>query len=149
MSREIEQEDLTPYLPYALKCNIMGELVDENDVDNPIGKIFTLSGITNQLNLEVNCHVFDEEYYHQPPIFEVFPILRPRSDIDNYSEELFTEFGASFKTRGHFDQHFMSNIKYSAVNSLGYGIVKWLLKNHFDINNLIPEKLAIDINTLK
>lgn len=68
------------------------------------------------------------------------PILRPLSDL----EKNFTDYFDAI------DYDYVINlikgkVKYLFIN---YGVIKILLKNHFDVFGLIEQRKAIDINTL-
>lgn len=127
---KLELKHLAPYLPYGLKLEHK-----ENDSAEVKMALINLT----------------DRFYSMPAaiLTNFKPILRPLSDLKQIEDVLFTEFGGGFKTKGHFEQHFMNNIKYSAIDSLGYSTVMFLIERHFDVFGLIPQGLAIDINTLK
>lgn len=73
------------------------------------------------------------------PNFHSKPILRPLSDLNKEGDNVFMQL----QMEGGFVEDKI--IK----GSLVYSDVEILLKNHFDVFGLIPEGLAIDINTLE
>lgn len=85
--KTMELKEIAPYLAYELKCNLMGEATEESQYDeNPIAKIFTITGISNIGTKEIEIgdvfiHADDCEYSHEVCMGDVFPILHPLSDL--------------------------------------------------------------------
>lgn len=122
-------EHLAPYLPYGLRFTdgiLIAELVELSSTeaichDNSIG-------ISRIPLTSVRCK----------------PILRPLSDLtkEEYKIQLKT---MRYKTDKDSICNIISDIECKVSE---YGLILWLLENHFDINNLIKKGLAIDINTI-
>lgn len=153
---KLKLNHLAPYLPYGLKCSIMGEFIDEYD-EPRIAKIFTLNGVqTYPHDTTEVAMVSDNEYCHEPVISDVFPILRPLSDL---TKEIKHNGDKFIPIDWLEDKYYTLSLNKEAerlldedgvnwVNHLSYLLIIHLLEWHFDIFNLIEEKLAIDINTL-
>lgn len=76
------------------------------------------------------------------PVFACKPILRPLSSM---TEEEAKEIGwwDDWDNRIAYAKDFKEDWMFSSSNML------WLLKNSFDLFNLIPERLAVNAETLK
>jgi hypothetical protein len=75
--KKLELKHLAPYLPYGLKCHIMGEHTEESEyTDNPVPESFTLFGLLNKKVSVISKRGKDIHF-----ISDCFPILRPLSDI--------------------------------------------------------------------
>lgn len=111
-------EHLAHYLPYNLK------MVCNQDIDDVL---YSPINIT-------------ERFYSMPTaiLTNFKPILRPLSDL---SKGEFTNNIISQKNR-------LEIIKLNTCHWLDYYSSQYLFENHFDVFNLIPQKLAIDKNTL-
>lgn len=75
---KLKFEHLAPYLPYKLKCNLVGMHVEGSEYDDPpIAEIFIIEGANTKL-VEVwsNKTITDGWNYD-----EVFPILRPPANL--------------------------------------------------------------------
>ena len=79
---KLELKHLAPYLPYGLKCQLIGEWkYNMDDADYHVPRIFELCGANTEICKTTYYHAFDDEYYHQVESSEMFPILRPFSDL--------------------------------------------------------------------
>lgn len=132
---KLELKHLAPYLPYGLKVN------------------------NNEVNLLMVIDVRD--YYKPKDLISLDsvvgstylkPILRPLSDLwsNNAIEEDRDQLSEWDIERIQDALAFipMGLIHKSIVDKLNYDSVEYLLSKHYDVFNLIPEGLAIDINTL-
>jgi len=127
---KLELKHLAPYLPYKLKCLAQGE--DK--------KVFDIQGITDFT--DVDLHEKGRTVNEQYDIEDVFPILRPLSDLTRKELEL---------------EGFDSHIDYLTYENKGvdwtlkapYVMVEYLFSKYFDVFGLIEKGLAIDINALK
>ena len=142
MKPKLELKDLIGYLPYELKvlrpdsktilevCGIVGNLY----IFQEVGKLETYGSVTSNANK---------------------PILRPLSDLESYFEKLYGTLDNQDVT-DYLDADFLvsmdcltvEEIKEVDINYIPFGTVQLLLKHHFDLFRLIPQDLAIDINTL-
>jgi hypothetical protein len=125
---KLELKHLAPYLPYGL------------DVIHNTNKI-PVDGLTynDVFNIEEG----------DIPFNSIKPILRPLSDLrmdemDILRGMVFTE--AYQWTKQHWN--FIKNIK-RFPETQNYKITQKLIEWHFDVYGLIPEELAIDINSLE
>ena len=70
---------------------------------------------------------------------------------EEYKNEILIRWGGGLydyaKTRWLVD--IINDMQYTAHNSLRYDFIEFLSEYHFDVFGLIPEGLAIDINTIK
>lgn len=121
---ELTIEHLAPYLPYGLKLQyIVRDILEKTGV---MTRISHDKDLTHPTKIAIdNC---DSEH-----IWMFKPILRPMSDLILPNHILG-----------------MGYIDFNRSGDIGYTLKQYsyLLKNHFDVFNLIPEGLAIDINTL-
>lgn len=135
---KLELKHLAPYLPYGLKCQIMGEFID----DEPDGKprIFNIVGIVDG---EVITHKSGYISNVENELEDCFPILRPLSDLikEIKNNRLFF---VSYE-RVQMLQFIEGKRK---IDNVDYYLVVELLKLHFDVFGLIEKNLAININTL-
>jgi len=116
MENTMKLKHLAPYLPYKLKyANTKNE------------KINTFR------SLSIDINMVDFGYGDAMELFEVKPILRPLSDLEEFSPAIW-EYGIK---KGKVN-----------VNQIQYLEALVLFKNHFDLFGLIEKGLAIDINTL-
>jgi hypothetical protein len=128
--RKLELKELAAYLPYNLK----GILTPQKDIVKFTGIVIDVYG-----SHEVQI---DGEGVYALSRFK--PILRPLSDLTTICEG-----SASFLEILEYEcGGYRLNSNQFNADYLPYEVVKWLLKHRFDIFNLIPDNLAIDINTL-
>lgn len=169
MENQLELKHLAPYLPYGLKCCLMGEIDEETD--KPIQ--FLIEGANTEF-VEVwsNKTITDQWHYE-----DVFPILRSLSDLTKEIEvngEIFLPImrlygGNNYKEYNYkievVDRPILGKVIYISVEGLDNPCISFSLKNilnnqldydnwsllfkwHFDVFGLIEKGLAIDINTL-
>jgi len=136
---ELELKHLAPYLPYKLKIYTPNS---------------TWIGISSVLN------------YANKPTVEIYPILRPLSDLTKeievngerfVPESLMSDMGHSVlfkngKFRCDLDEDILAEFpvlgKPYNIEWLPYKMVDKLFEWHFDVFGLIEQGLAIDVNTL-
>ncbi len=141
MKAELEAKYIYPYLDYELKCNLMGVIVKgtEHD-DNPKPAILTITGISKMNDGTVFIQADDEEYHHEHEIDEVFPILRPLSDLN------IKKLSEYYKDLMDADlERVVYEIKQWPLLR-NYLLCQWLFENHFDVFGLIDKGLAINKN---
>jgi len=126
---KIELKHLTPYLPYGLKALAQGE--DK--------KVFDIQGITDLT--DVDLHEKDRTVNEQFDIEDVFPILRPLIDLTKEEIDSFSVYPRMALRKNLYSKEILTRLSYYEY--------EFLIKNHFDIFNIIENNLAIDINTLK
>lgn len=125
---KLEAKNLIPYLPYSLKVEMEGKKCNVAWMSTKNIAVIRPYGVGEYKKISW-------EYAH----LNVKPFLRPMSEL--------TENEAK-------DGHFMSGFSnYGALQILTgnpllghYGMIEYLLKNHYDIFGLIEKGLAIDIN---
>ena len=148
MKPQLTLKHLAPYLPYGLKCKW--------NQSNP----FILVGLQKG-NESVNNDLWtwkDGSRYLTGYLYECKPILRPLSDLTNEIEHNGEKFipmeyimsmnSKSFKEsliKDRLTEALINDLKH---NRLQYKYCEKLFEWHFDVFGLIPEGLAIDINTL-
>ena len=135
---KLELKHLAPYLPYGLKMELL---------DYPLGKHIR--------TLELDCG-HDFNYYLEQD--KVRPILRPLSDLTKEIEvdgdkfipfhKVYEQIGGGYTSFESFSKSQLGNWLYTPSIALAYYCVVNLFQWHFDVFSLIPEGLAIDINTL-
>lgn len=143
---ELELKHLAAYLPYGLKCNVMGELVD--DYDEPrIPKIFEIVG------LDKDCVEYQEEgstVTEQCVFSDCFPLLRPISDLTREIsvngkkvipiEEMFLPCGERKVL-----EFWAKENKCWLGQMVSHLPIQSLVEMHFDIFNLCENNLATAI----
>lgn len=128
---KLEQKHLIPYLLYKLK--IQGQTN---------GEIAELSEV-NENNVNIKDRGF--QYGWWADIFDIKPILRPLSDLDNQLFYMNLSLDLLPNSIVSLERMVINRLK---TNTLYYTDYKVLVKHHFDIFNLIPQRLAVNINTL-
>lgn len=74
---ELELKHLSAYLPYRLKCNVMGEFIDDY-AEPKIPKVFEIVGLdTNYVEYWKEGSTVTEQCVFS----DCFPLLRPISDL--------------------------------------------------------------------
>ena len=147
MKEQLTLEHLAPYLPYGLK----GVSIKENLGIETV-KGFSIYGRDNTVCLSTNVDDIDLVLFK--------PILIPLSDLTKEIEVNGEKFVPMDKIKLLCnDESFSVNQKAEVVmyldgswerpNNWTYELMVLLFQWHFDIFNLIPQNLAIDINTLK
>lgn len=127
---KLELKHLAPYLPYGLKMyweNLVGEALTP----------WTLTPSKVKFALEMQNK----------------PILRPLSDFEHDDVIHVEEYLGLGQWCDYYDQYFI--IWFDDAQSVQelalqcpYVIMQYFFKHHFDVFGLIPQGLAIDINTL-
>jgi hypothetical protein len=145
---KLEIKHLAPYLPYGLK--VLGPVSDSDFRD---------------LKPENIAVIIDDIFGPQ-----MKPILRPLSDLnkhndkveinEHYINEVLTnpeygqEYGVFSHYKGEIDIELDGDpqVRYDQTKIISFKciqkITELLYKGHYDVFNLIPNGLAIDINTL-
>ena len=144
MKTQLTLKHLAPYLPYGLKCQWNQS------------KQFVLVGLQKG-NESVNNELWtwqDGSRYLTVYLYECKPILRPLSDFDGNNLEDIQDFIGFSQWCDAYDDYFDIWTDNAAntdklVLQAPYPIIQYFLFNHYDIFGLIPEGLAIDLNTVK
>jgi hypothetical protein len=135
---KLELKHLAPYLPYQLNCMAQGE-----------GKqSFEFQGVSD-VNW-IDLHEIGRTVCEQYDIEDVFPILRPLSDLGKVIQHDGVEFIPYIEY--NYIREFLeelSSLDHTYIEHVQYKVIIVLLELHFDIFGLISKGLAIDINTLK
>ena len=126
---KLELKHLAPYLP----CNLeIARLTYEDEYKN---KEYNLS--TENINEILQYR-------------NLKPILSPLSDLTK--EDLIEELGTTISHLDWVTEEREYWIRFYShnhwLNNIPYEIYSYLIENHFDVFGLIPQGLAIDINTL-
>lgn len=120
---KLELKHLAPYLPYGLRAEYKG-------------KIIIIQGLKDSTPWSIqDCAQIDKDTWTY--LYDIQPILRRMSDLTPEEKDLFLIENESNHT---------SNAEEQALREARRTL--WFLKKHFDIFNLIPQGLAIDINFL-
>ena len=130
---EIQIKDLAPYLPYGLKVQTIN--VFEG---NPIFTMCDKSGLSNVSISDILD--YQEEYK---------PILRPLSDLSiEIIKQLISFDIVEFRMSKEIEDDFSIEVNDEAVGwtSLTFQEYQNIISWKFDIFNLIPQGLAIDVN---
>ena len=126
--KDLVLKDICARLPYNVKVLY----------DNTVYSIDYVSGIYEEIKL-------DNSYNFILNISEVKPYLFPLSSMTE--EQLFEVQEILGKNEIEIEDDFLHIID-SDRNTISYleilALLEWFYKNHFDINNLIHKKLAIN-----
>ena len=131
-NRELLLKDLCARLPYGVKVNneIQGDFVIYGVCENYV--------FARTINNHADFHIENIKLY-----------LFPLSSMTK--EQLFEVQEILGKNEIEIGDGFLSIID-SCRNTITYleilALLEWFYKNHFDVNNLIPMKLAIDATRL-
>jgi len=132
---KLEMKHLAPYLPYGLK------------VVRPDGRtVLQVEGITNGM------YIFTENGMPENTYGDIYgskPILRPMDDLSK--NEFYDITESLCATENHNGWGSDMNIGGQTTHwqfKGNYEALAVLFENHFDVFDLIPAGLAIDINTL-
>jgi hypothetical protein len=129
-AEKLELKHLAIYLPYGVmlrRSNLKGQFTDWELLPDKISTV-------------INSRPDDNWQ----------PILRPLTDIENeilIDDEFITPYDY-LELEKYLKYDTWADLEVW-VDYLPHKIVKKLIEWHFDINNLIPKDLAININTLK
>lgn len=145
---ELELKHLVPYLPYKLKCWIK-DFPLELGIP-PTNGIHTM----NSVYFDGTC-TFHDIVESEKGFQYIKPILRPLKEIEVYFKNLYGSLDNQDVTE-FFDADYLSeygnldieDLQYVKIENIPYGTMQVLLKHHFDVFDLIPKDLAIDINNL-
>lgn len=140
---KIELKHLAPYLPYGLKGNLVNLEYFDSQINKELYRIET--GLTEKNKFyDITVVVGDCE----GEIVDFKPILRPLSDLTKERID-FLWFEVIGVDRGNFDEHdFYEKCEIGLINLLPIMVYDKLFEWHFDVFELIPQGLAIDINTI-
>lgn len=169
----LELKHLAPYLPYGLKAKLSQEgefnLDNEypNEYCNDICTITDFTTYSKDLGGSMKVDKTKDYRFDFDSLSEIEIILRPLSDLTkdiNYglSTYAFTDLFEIGDCDGCVFEFEHGNIKtikaleniskynsYNDINYLPNAVVNMMYEYHFDVFGLIPQGLAIDVNTLK
>ena len=143
---KFEAKHLLAYAPYDVQINLTRRLFEKNNVGL---RPFTLSNNA----FENEWIIIDNVNYS---LSDIKPILRPISALFIEDENKHSHFDDLFAIsfEGHCDVYdeFLENLydlgPECDLLQAPYEIFEWLVSNHYDVFDLIPNNLAVDINTL-
>jgi hypothetical protein len=124
---KLELQHLAAYLPYKLKCLVDGQVAEMNSVYSDGSCTF--------------CDIVESEQ----GFANLYPILRPLSDLEDINNIFFCESNLDLITQKEINS--FSN-HWSSLHSLSYDAYSALCRNHVDLFCLIEKGLAVDIKTL-
>jgi hypothetical protein len=121
---KLEIKHLAAYLPYKVKVSVLHNLTARNGI----------GGIEHILTTKNDIYKLR---------------LRPLSDLTKEIEVDGEKFVPIDYFVGDDSDDILNACQIKDLSYLPYNLIQKLLEWHFDIFNLIPNNLAIDINTLK
>lgn len=134
---ELEIKHLAPYLPYKIKGK-----------SKNTGTIFTITGFNDRNSITTYGDLGMSDFEGTQLL------LRPLSDLHDYFIPLFNSDNPDifeYLSDEYLKDYGIDNtseILNFRAEYLPYGLVNLLLKHSFDVFGLIPEGIALDINTL-
>ena len=144
----IKPEYLIPYLPYSLKVIMEGKKTNVAWMSTKNIAVIIPDGIGEYKKIAW-------KYAHH----NIKPILRPLSDLSKEINDtgLTIVFGAVSGGFHSAEPDYKPRLQASCLNieqniktnNVSWGLMKQLLRLHFDVFGLIEKDLAVDINTLK
>jgi len=145
---KLELKHLAPYLPYGLK------VVTQYGLDVPKGgHIFEICGICERPDMawkkgEIGLFFtrLGQNREMSNEYFEFRPALKPLSDYTDMLGLPMVELNCDIDDQIAIEQFANQQI---SLASLPYSAYEVLVRNKVDIFRLIPQNLAIDLNTLK
>ena len=132
--KEITLKQLAPYLPYEVKGQLTGY---PNGTTVTLGTVMSNKDKIWQIDMWLNG--------------QVKPILRPLSDLTiDIIRQLISFDIVDFRMSNEIEDDFSIDVNDEMVGwtSLSYQEYQNIIAYHFDIFKLIPQGLAVDINTL-
>lgn len=131
---KLELKHLAPYLPYGLKMQAKHTNLEYSTM--------TLCDKTGLSNIGISDVIDDIECFK--------PILRPLSDLTKQQEADICEYSDIERVvfSGNPSTLYFTNTEEKTYLDDYLDTLNYLFKNHFDVFGLIPNGLAIDINTL-
>ena len=164
----ITLEQLIIHMPYKPQCHAMGEhIVESENTDNPIPKLFTITGFFPDLNGEAIIQMDYEGDVYNAHIDDIFLIAHPLSDLTKPVKVKGYNDGKEFVPIVELANWLMEqepesfdnltsarvwlDIHIRDTQNLPFKIVIWLAENHYWIydQSLFKAGEIIDINTLK
>ena len=142
-------EKLAPYLPYGLK--IFNTSNNAKEILSGIDTYIADNWKTPQYKDKTIVVYSSRDYSSMWSLSEIIPILRPLSDLTKEIEHNGEKFVPSEEIWRYGEYIVKSeDIEHLIEDPLtfDYWAVQKLFEWHFDVFGLIPEGLAIDINTL-
>lgn len=150
---KLELKHLAPYLPYGLKAEMLA--YEKDYVGKQYDEIIGLHEWSK--NKDWVCLTAGGS---KPSFDTIKPILRPLSDLTKEIEvngEKFVPYDYFYDDSENdwFDGNvwmnymFEGNIEKSDIDFIPYYIIQKLFEWHFDVFELIENRLAVDINTIK
>ena len=137
---KLELKHLAPYFPYGLKAKMLDCKIDY------VGKQFDEIIGVHQWSKDGDWCLLTEGG-SKPSLDRIKPILRNLSDLTKEIEhngERFVPMERINPVKDFFNADYIESMPLSVP----YSLFVRLLEFHFDVFNLIPNGLAIDINTL-
>lgn len=136
-------KDLCARLPYGVRFIIDETYLTEDMIKSGYAETQELYGTTCEGNIEL----LNMDYHM--PIESIKPYLIPLSSMTE--EQLFEVQEIMGKNEVKIEDGFIRIVDFGR-NKISYleilALLEWFYKNHFDVNNLIPMKLAIDATGL-
>lgn len=140
---KLEIKHLAPYLPYGLKLQYV--------VREKVEKTGVLQSISHRDFETHPTRVSIEGLYNEEHIWMFKPILRPLSDLTiDIIRQLISFDIVEFRMSKEIEDDFSIEVNDEMVGwtALGFQEYQNIIAYHFDIFKLIPQGLAVDINTL-
>jgi hypothetical protein len=173
---KLELSNITPYLPYNLKCEYIG-IINGKDLSEQ-DKAFKKDGMPFDFNIEPITGIKHGELkeilifknYWRAYIgnkgralksfhngFDFKPVLRPMNDIFKWMPDTEISFYSFAKHEFNVDLDSDFSFEFETYHASIYRIdlhrilsaINFLFEHHFDVFGLIEQGLAIDLNTLK
>jgi hypothetical protein len=125
---KLQLKHLAPYLPYGLKIKLQ------------VGDVLEMSASAQCYNeIGIITLTINDNPFHKP-------LLRPLPQLTE-AKLIHAGFESHIDWLTNEREHWIKTYGYEGmINKVPYIYVTWLLKNHYDIFNLIDNNLAIAIH---
>lgn len=144
---KLDLKKVCSYLPYELYIYVESDGFLQND------EILKVTSANSEgVQVVTKSFPFSCNYSYD----DIKLVLKPLIGLEDYFEDLYGMLEHQDVT-DYFDADFLccmddicvEDLEFIKIEHIPYGTLEVLLKHHFDVFGLIPEGLAVDINTIK
>ena len=150
---KLEPKHIAPYFPYGLRVQYIDPITNKKRTANltSVG-IKEIETTYNRKIKGCSGDIISWSGHNSVEQMKVKPLLRPLSDLTKEIElngEKFVPIEMLSYYANEQTEKGTTGLEWGIVSSLPYTDIEKILEWHFDVFSLIPNGIAIDINTLK